>query len=373
MVAFPRTTSREEGRALLEGRGPLGGERLVDYNLFTTEAFANPNVSTELVEGSGIPEQRIDGFLNDDSYRQSRHLSRRALDPTATLAELALGEDDLRESSLARQLAEKPERIATIRLVRRQRPEELAKLNPTEPRVPWINLIPPNTKFFLEQVQESREEKVQIIDTFGQWIAFFFGHRPEVYNYAGTLLNARNHDWTNEFQENYEHFLRGTQAVKNRATIILQYDDVMVEGYMLNCVIQRSSNTDKAVPFSFNMLVANRSPLNPRRMLELRFRRSGGSAAEQELFNSMQEALDLTQAGRIDELETFLIIREQFSGNYMPLAGLATHRPATGNVESSATVQPGQVGGVVNEKPQSQPFTGSMTRKYPKGFFGVVQ
>lgn len=345
-----RTTNKEAQIALLEGRGPIGSERLINYNIFLTDAFGD-RTSVEFWDGPGAPN-KIDGLTNDDSYRRSRHLLN-----SATAEQLDDGGNsqrtkaNLRENSLARQLSEKTDQPATIRLIRRRKPEELAGLNANELRVPWVNLIPPNTKFFLEQVQENREEKVQVIDTFGEWVAFFFGRKPEVYSYAGTLLNAKNHDWKNEFQENYDHFLRGSQAVKYRATVILQYDDVLVEGYILNSSISMTGVEDKRVPFSFNMLVINRSPMNARNMIGLRVQRSGRGLAEAQLYNSLQDMLDLTESGKVDELDTFLLMREYFAGNYFPSAGDTTRRDKTNNMESETSTPPGAVGGTNNEKP----------------------
>jgi hypothetical protein len=341
--------------AVTTGEGPLGGERLINHDIFLTDAFSNQNISALSLDAPG-PSDQIDGFDNDDSYRRSRHL---LLNKQAVSAQ---SEDNLRENSLARQLQTKRDQPATIRLIRRRRPEELAVLDPNEPKLPWINLIPPNTKFFLEQVQENREEKVQVLDTFGEWVAFFFGRKPEVYNYGGTLLNAQNHDWKNEFQENYDYFLRGTQAVENRATVVLQYDDVLVEGYMLNCTISMQAAMNHAVGFTFNMLVISRSPMDPRRIIGLRTLRSGGTAAELALFNDMQQALDLTQEGRVDDLETFLLLREYFSGNYVPGAGTSLHRPDAGNIESTTSTQPGQVGGTNNAQPSATPFVDTNTQ-----------
>ncbi|TAL45266.1 MAG: hypothetical protein EPN91_02790, partial [Salinibacterium sp.] len=238
-------TNRLEMEAVLDESGPLGGERIVKYNVFLTDAFGGAVGSLRFMDVPGAPDQ-IDGINNDDSYRSSRHLVNRRSPGYRVVADLD-GEidvqastddlDSLRENSLARQIQDKQDRSAVIRLIRRLNKDELAKRSGSEGVVPWENLIPPNTKFFLEGVQENREEKVQIIDTFGEWVAFFFGRRPEIYSYSGTLLNAKNHDWKNEFQENYDNYLRGSQAVKNQATIMLQYDDVLVEGYMLNCSI----------------------------------------------------------------------------------------------------------------------------------------
>lgn len=355
LTQLPRGTSKEERAALVEGRGALGAERLIDYNVFLTDAFEGSG-GIGFLDGPGVPKQ-IDGFDNDDSYRQSRHLLRQS----STLSR-ATNEENLRENSLARQLNSKKDQPATIRLIRRKGPEELPEKDSMEPRVPWVNLIPPNTKFFLEQVQENREEKVQVIDTFGEWIAFFFGRRPEVYSYAGTLLNTANHDWKNEFQDNYDNFLRGSQAVKNRATIIMQYDDVVVEGYMMNSTITQTAMADNSVPFQFNLLVINRSSINPRRLLGLRFQRGTRSEAENQLFNTLQETLNLGESGDVSDLETFLIMREYFSGNYSPSAGVMTHRTNTNNIESSASVVPGQVGGLNNQGLTPSSFLNSATK-----------
>jgi hypothetical protein len=241
-------------------------------------------------------------------------------------------------------------------LIRRRKSDELASTPAGEAKMPWVNLIPPNTKFFLEQVNESREEKVQVIDTFGEWVAFFFGRKPEVYSYSGTLLNAKNHDWKNEFQFNYDNYLRGSQAVKHRATMVIQYDDVMVEGYMLNCAISQTAMADKSVPFQFTLLVINRSSLNPLQSLALRFQRTPATDLEKSLFGSMSASLQsLSVAGGEDAAETFLLMREYFSGNYIPPAGKVTNY-GNGKLESSASVQPGASSGVTNVKRGKSPL-----------------
>lgn len=348
-------TSRQEMEALADNAGPFGGERIVKYNLFLTDAFGGISASLRFMDTPGAPNQ-IDGIANDDSYRASRHLIKRTdrryrvtrdedgeIDVVSTSSDAEF--DHLRENSLARQIQEKEDRPATIRLIRRLGTAELKEKSSSEGVVPWENLIPPNTKFFLESVQENREEKVQIIDTFGEWVAFFFGRRPEIYSYSGTLLNAKNHDWKNEFQENYDHFLRGSQAVKNQASILMQYDDVLVEGYMLNCSIAMRGENDKSVPFQFNMLVTNRSPINARAIIGLRALRSGLIGAEKNLFASMQQALDLTHSNDPDDFETFMLMREYFSGNYLPGAGIMTSRPDAGVVEGGQSTVPGKTSG----------------------------
>jgi hypothetical protein len=351
------TTSRDELVATYQERGPLAGERLIQYDIFLSDAFGSGPVVGSFFDDDAIPDQ-IDGFANDDAYRKSRHyvLCQGSTNPNIS--------NLLRESSLARQLMDKPDQPATIRLIRRIRPDEALNRDPTQGgrQLPWVNVIPPNTKFFLENVVENREEKVQVVDTFGEWIAFFFGRRPEVYTYSGTLLNAKNHDWKNEFQLNYEYFLRGSQAVKYRATVFLQYDDVIVEGFLLNCSIQQNAQSHNGVPFSFSLLVINRSSLNPRNLLAVRFARSDASDAEQQLFENMQQALDLLsgssaeQAQKRDQLDTFVLMREFFAGNYLPPAGVSTSFSGTGRMQGQNATAPGVVGGTVRQPEVLNPY-----------------
>lgn len=359
MSVIPRSTRREEQAATANEQGPLGGERLVEYSIFLTDAFGLQTGQISFQPEDPASPDTIDGFVNDDTYRSSRHLIRRLPAPASAAAE-----SNLRENSLARQLQEKTdEQPATIRLIRRRDPQEQRIIDLTEPTVPWVNVIPPNTKFLLESVRESREEKVQVIDTFGAWIAFFFGAKPEVYNYSGTLLNAKNHDWKNEFQFNYENFLRGSQAVKFGATMVLQYDDVIVEGYMLNCQTVQQAVSDKGIPFSFNLLVTNRTSINARNMLGQRIERGvDATAAEIQLFEDMQASLALTKDGKADDIETFLLMREYFAGNFAPSAGISTHFNELG-MTSDRNEAPGASSGLVDDKPASTAFRPSFTNK----------
>lgn len=357
------STSRDEMVATYTEQGPRQGERLIEYNLFLSDGFGSGPAILSFFDSAAAPDQ-IDGFADDNAYRRSRHYILRRAGAGGNQALL-------RESSLARQLMETADRPATIRLIRRIRPEEALNRDPTQGgrQLPFVQVIPPNTKFFLENVVENREEKVQIVDTFGEWTAFFFGRRPEVYTYSGTLLNARNHDWANEFAQNYDDYLRGSQAVRYRATIFLQYDDVVVQGYMLSSSLQRSAISDKGVPFSFSLLVMNRSALNPRNLMALRMARSGSTDAEQQLYANMQQSLDLLsgtpadQADKRDQLDTFLLMREFFAGNYIPPAGVGTSFQATGTIQGQNAAGPGVRGGTATEPEILNPYAPTYTSR----------
>ena len=111
------------------------------------------------------------------------------------------------------------------------------------------------TDFTLLQVQESREEKFQLQETFGEDFVFFFGEKPRFLSCAGTLVNTLDFQWRTIFLENYDKSLRGTRCVENRARVHLSWDDVLVEGYMVRCSTVDHASEPHQIPFNFTMLL----------------------------------------------------------------------------------------------------------------------
>lgn len=118
-----------------------------------------------------------------------------------------------------------------------------------------VDLIPPYTKFILQSAQESYNERSQIVETFGDYYVFFFGQRPVIYNFSGTLFNAKNASWLNDWKFMYQSFLRGTKAVESSARVILSYGGRQIEGYILSTGNQTNSSSEFGVPFNFQLLV----------------------------------------------------------------------------------------------------------------------
>lgn len=118
------------------------------------------------------------------------------------------------------------------------------------------------SNFILQQVQEQRVEKQQIIETFGEDYIFFFGERPRIMTFTGTLLNTRDFNWKNEFLENYERYLRGTRLVEQNARLYLYFDDLVIEGYLVQSNVNYSSDMPYHVQFSFQMYVCQYSDLS---------------------------------------------------------------------------------------------------------------
>ena len=113
------------------------------------------------------------------------------------------------------------------------------------------------TDFFLTGVQETTREKFQIIQTFGTDFMFAFGRSPLIYAFNGIVFNTLNKQWKNNLRFLYDTKFRATQLVKANRRAIMTFEDVVVEGYLLNMDMAINSQNPHAVPFSFSMYIIN--------------------------------------------------------------------------------------------------------------------
>lgn len=111
------------------------------------------------------------------------------------------------------------------------------------------------SNFIAQRVTDARQEKQQIVETFGEPFIFFYGERPRVLNVQGVLMNTTDFNWKNEFWHNYERYLRGTKLVELGARMYFYYDDQIVEGYMLDAQASHDSTLPYHVPFQFTIFV----------------------------------------------------------------------------------------------------------------------
>lgn len=114
-----------------------------------------------------------------------------------------------------------------------------------------------NSNFILQSVQESRTEKQQIIQTFGEPYIFFFGEQPRMLQCSGVLLDTADFNWRAEWWENYEHFLRGTSCVRAKTRVYLSWNDIVVEGYVMQANAVDEPSNRNLVQFNFQLFVTN--------------------------------------------------------------------------------------------------------------------
>ena len=118
------------------------------------------------------------------------------------------------------------------------------------------------SNFFIQTVSEQRQEKQQIVDTFGDSYIFFFGESPRFVQVQGMLLNTADFNWRAEFWDNYEKYFRGTKLVERGARLYLIYDDIIIEGYLVAANAQETAENRTIISFGFQMFVTGYSNIS---------------------------------------------------------------------------------------------------------------
>jgi len=110
--------------------------------------------------------------------------------------------------------------------------------------------------FLLQSANHSFEEKFQVSETLSDnYVAFFFGHAPPVFQYSGTLMNTYQDDWTMSMFRIFRDLARGTQLARRNLVLRLKYDSMIVTGAMTNLQWATRAGMETYSPFSFNLLV----------------------------------------------------------------------------------------------------------------------
>ncbi len=110
--------------------------------------------------------------------------------------------------------------------------------------------------FFLQQVNESFMEARQVDKVLGDnYVAFYFGQEPPVFQYSGSLLNSQQDDQRTGFALAYQHLLRGTRMAQHGSLLRLRYDSVIVSGTIETHSQVLNAENEMIVPFNFSLLV----------------------------------------------------------------------------------------------------------------------
>jgi len=191
------------------------------------------------------------------------------------------------------------------------------------------------TDFTLLQVQESREEKMQVMQTFGEDFIFFFGEKTRFISCAGVFVNSLDFNWRTIWWENYDKYLRGTRCVEQRARVYLSYEDVVIEGYIVSANATDMADSPHQIPFRFTMLMTNYMSLAAANLDVMRSLRNGGNVLNSEFLSS--RGLDVTSGGEYVDMD------ESFLGTQaMALFGTTSPEQAIALLSSGGA---GQIGG----------------------------
>lgn len=110
--------------------------------------------------------------------------------------------------------------------------------------------------FFLQQINETFVESRQVDKVLGDnYVAFYFGQEPPVFQYSGSLLNSQQDDQRTGFALAYQHLIRGSRLAQRGALLRLRYDSVIVSGTIDSHSQILNAENELIVPFNFTMLV----------------------------------------------------------------------------------------------------------------------
>lgn len=111
--------------------------------------------------------------------------------------------------------------------------------------------------FLLTSAQEPFAEKAQIVDTLtDNYVAFYSGQAPPLFQYRGTLLNTYQDDQRVWMLRLYREILRGTRLANRNLIVRLRYDSFIVSGYMENLTLSIRGETEHtASEFAFSLRV----------------------------------------------------------------------------------------------------------------------
>ena len=110
--------------------------------------------------------------------------------------------------------------------------------------------------FLIQRITRRQEEKLHLIETFGDDdYGFFYGQKPIQIDFQGTLMNTEDFNWRSEWWANYQEVLRGTKLTERGARIYLTYDTYTLEGYLLRASTTEMADAPYHALFQFTMWV----------------------------------------------------------------------------------------------------------------------
>ena len=118
--------------------------------------------------------------------------------------------------------------------------------------------------FLLTQANENMQEKTQIVDTLtDNYVAFYSGQEPPVFDYSGVLLNTYQDDQRVWMLQLYREILRGSRLAGNNLIVNLRYDSFIVSGYMEALQLGLRGDDVDSSSFRFSLRVKRMSVFTP--------------------------------------------------------------------------------------------------------------
>jgi len=119
------------------------------------------------------------------------------------------------------------------------------------------------TNLIVQKIDESRQEKQQIIETFGEDFVYYYGQRPRMLQVSAVLPDSLEFQYAQEFWTNYDRALRGTRLVTRDARVFLDVAGQVFEGYLSSAQTSRSADQPRIINLSFTMYITHSYYIRP--------------------------------------------------------------------------------------------------------------
>ena len=119
------------------------------------------------------------------------------------------------------------------------------------------------TNLIVQRVDESRQEKQQIIETFGEDFVYYYGQRPRMLQINAILPDSLEFQYAQEFWTNYDRALRGTKLVTRDARVFLDIAGQIFEGYLSTAQTTRSADQPRLIQLNFTMYITHSYYVRP--------------------------------------------------------------------------------------------------------------
>lgn len=113
------------------------------------------------------------------------------------------------------------------------------------------------TNLIVQRVDENRQEKQQVVETFGEDFVYYYGQRPRVLTVAAILPDSDDFQYAQEFWTNYDRSLRGTRLVTRDARVFLSVAGQVFEGYLSSAQTSRSADQPRIIQLNIQMYVTH--------------------------------------------------------------------------------------------------------------------
>jgi hypothetical protein len=115
--------------------------------------------------------------------------------------------------------------------------------------------------FFVTDVRCSLDEKLQIVETFGDGeVAYYFGRQPMLMTVSGYVFDSMDNDWFVQFLTMYGRVLRGTELAKNYELVKLVLPNMYVIGSFTHVDWAQNSQRDTDIQFTFQFMIKQLVP-----------------------------------------------------------------------------------------------------------------